>query len=741
MLRGAPEAQDQATPVTISSAFSTTCKEFKDFASHCRKQESGHSGETKSMQSRTHDYWSVWKNFVLHGVMQEDILPPALIQAWRRCAALGLDPYSSVELEEELIQRPSTATTTPLLSLVRPAMEDLHQFAEGSACVVTFADAQARIVDIVGDPTVQQELEHLGLHIGSSWSEERQGANALALALQESFPMQLDGAMHYRATLHTLYTAAAPVHDLLGHTIGVLAVIGHCEHSHPHTLGMITAAAQSVSNQLQMQVWLNDANNLLSELKITLQSLPEGILLLRHDGVISQMNEPAGSMLALTPVRVTGRRLSDVLPLPITLTQALTHQQPLSDEELVFDTQHGRVTCLCSLKPITSCRQETGLETIMGTHGLVTTEPVAADGFVMILRSIERVQKLVHRMTGARARLTFANVIGESSVLKEALRLARLAANSNSTVLLHGETGTGKEIFAQSIHNSSARADRPFVAINCAAIPRELINTELFGYEGGSFTGADRQGRPGKFEQANGGTLFLDEIGDMPLDLQTTLLRAIETRTIVRIGGQRVIHADVRIIVATHKDLREEALRGNFRSDLYYRLNVLAINIPALRQRLDDIPLLVQHFLQRQSRSLNRPLAITTEAMVALQQHNWPGNVRELENMLERVTYLMPQTTVTIDDLPIDIKQSFATSKSFTSIAPVDNTGTNHQSLSLAEKHRALKEQSTNAEMQAIVQAWQASDGQTTRAAALLGISRTTLWRKMVKYGLIEGKH
>jgi transcriptional regulator with PAS, ATPase and Fis domain len=380
----------------------------------------------------------------------------------------------------------------------------------------------------------------------------------------------------------------------------------------------------------------------------------------------------------------------------------------------------------------------------MGIHGLVTAEPVAADGFVMILRSIERVQKLVHRMTGARARLTFANVVGESAALKEALRLARLAANSNSIVLLHGETGTGKEIFAQSIHNSSARADGPFVAINCAAIPRELINTELFGYEGGSFTGADRQGRPGKFEQAHGGTLFLDEIGDMPLDLQTTLLRAIETRTIVRIGGQRVILADVRIIVATHKDLREEALRGNFRSDLYYRLNVLAINIPALRQRLDDVPLLVQHFLQRQSRVLNRPLAITAAAMAVLQQYNWPGNVRELENMLERVTYIMPQTTVTIDDLPIDIKQSLATSKPLTSIVPVDNAGTNYQdsqqSLSLAEKNRALKEQSINAEMQAIVQAWHASDGQTTRAAALLGISRTTLWRKMVKYGLIEGK-
>jgi transcriptional regulator with PAS, ATPase and Fis domain len=426
------------------------------------------------------------------------------------------------------------------------------------------------------------------------------------------------------------------------------------------------------------------------------------------------------------------------------LAQAFERQQSLSDEELVFDTIHGRVTCLCSLKPITTYRPD--LEEIVSSTKLVISEPVDTDGFVMILRSIERVQKLVHRMTGARARLTFANVIGESPTLKEALRLARLAANSNSTVLLRGETGTGKEIFAQSIHNSSARADGPFVAINCAAIPRELINTELFGYEGGSFTGADRQGRSGKFEQAHGGTLFLDEIGDMPLDLQTTLLRAIETRTIVRIGGQRVIQADVRIVAATHKDLREEARLGNFRSDLYYRLNVLTINIPALRERADDLPLLVQHFLHRQSRALGRLFTITPEAMEALPQYNWPGNVRELENMLERVTYLMPKNIITVGDLPIDLQQMHEDAEESKHQARdrAAQNGENQQGKEqmalVTGKSRALKEHSKNAEMQAVIQAWDASNGHVSRAAAILGISRTTMWRKMVKYGLAEGK-
>ena len=691
------------------------------------------------MQSIVRDYWSVWKQFVLHGVTQEDILPPALMQSWRRCAALGLDPYGEIGPENNIA---SPTAPQKLLSLVRPAMEDLHQFAEGSECVVVFADAGARIVDKVGDRAMQEELEHLGLSIGALWSEERQGSNALALALQESFPIQLEGAMHYRAALHPLYSSAAPVHDLMGQAVGVLGVLGRHEHAHPHTLGMITAAAQAISNQLQMQVWLSNANDLLAELKTILQALPEGILLLRHDGVVSQMNTPAGTMLGLTPSKVTGRRLQDVLPLPAVLAQALARQQSLSDEELVFDTIHGRVTCLCSLKPITSYRSETGLEDIVNPAHLVISEPVDADGFVMILRSIERVQKLVHRITGARARLTFANVIGESPALKEAVRLAKLASKSNSTVLLHGETGTGKEIFAQSIHNSSARAEGPFVAINCAAIPRELINTELFGYEGGSFTGADRQGRSGKFEQAHGGTLFLDEIGDMPLDLQTTLLRAIETRTIVRIGGQRVIPADVRIIVATHKDLREEARRGNFRSDLYYRLNVLTINIPPLRERPDDLPLLVQHFLQRQSRTLGRSFSITPEAMAALRAYNWPGNVRELENMLERVTYLMPDTTITVADLPVDIQQA-AERLEPTGVPASHGHSVErvHELPSTAGKGRALKEHHMNAEMQAILQAWDASGGHISRAAAMLGISRTTMWRKMVKYGLNGGKN
>jgi transcriptional regulator of acetoin/glycerol metabolism len=684
-------------------------------------------------------YWPIWQRFVLQGALDEERLPLSVVHAWQRCALRGLNPHASREPKQS--KGAKAQISQDLLRLVRPAIEDLYQFAEEAECVVVFGDANVRIADLVGNQHMLQELENVGLSKGVLWSEEQRGANALALALRESFPTHLDGAMHYLAALHPFYTAAAPVHDLLGQAVGVLGVVGHHKEYHPHTLGMITAAAQALSNQLQVQAWLSNATDLLAELKTIAQALPEGVLLLRRDGIISQMNAPAGIILCLVPERATGRRLKDVLPMPALLARALERQEAFTDEEIVFETSQGRVTCLCSLKPIAGTQPKTGLEDLINPTGLMLSTQVTADGFVLILRSIERVQKLVHRMIGARARLTFASVIGESAALREALRLAHRAAQSNSTILLQGETGTGKEIFAQSIHNQSQRAAGPFVAINCAAIPRELINTELFGYEGGSFTGADRQGRPGKFEQANSGTLFLDEIGDMPLDLQTSLLRAIETHAITRIGGQRVITVDVRIIAATHKDLQMEARKGTFRSDLYYRLNVLSITIPALRQRAEDIPLLVRHFLERQNQAQGRSLTITPEALQALQSFAWPGNVRELENVLERVTYLVPHNVIELADLPLDIKP---TSENTTGQSPAPSSTSSDQQQTgalleyLAEK--GLREQSQQAEQEAILQAYQEAGGQMIRAAALLGISRTTLWRKMARYGLLESK-
>lgn len=704
-------------------------------------------GRTMNTAVSRDPFQRIWDQFIDEGLLKGSELSPAVALSWQRCRQRSLNPRRPPRV-------PTQPSTLPLgsqeqLVLVRPAMEDLHQFVEGSGCVVAFANAEGTLLDIFGDTHTAQELAEIGFVPGASWTEEAVGTNAIALALSDAFPIQVRGAAHYCAYLHPYCGSAAPMYNSLGHALGALAIFGRSEDCHPHTLGMVTAAAQAVTNQLQMDVWLTSANELLSELTTILQTLSEGIMLLQPDGTIAQMNARAGQFLGLSLPRATGRKLSEALEIPAVLATALRTGREMNDEEVSFHTSQGRVVCLCTLKVINASTPVRELVALRqpdhaGISGWQRQQPPpASGGFVLTLRSIERVQRLVHRMSGARARLTFANIIGESPEMIEAVRLARIAAGSTSNVLLHGETGAGKEIFAQSIHNASSRADGPFVAINCAAIPRELITSELFGYEGGSFTGADKQGRPGKFELAHGGTLFLDEIGDMPRDLQTSLLRAIESRTIMRIGGQSVVPVDVRIIAATHKNLTTEARQGNFRSDLYFRLNVFTIEVPPLRQRGGDIPLLAQHFIQQQSRALGRPLGITPDALAALQAYPWPGNVRELENSLERAIYVAQRSTITLEDLPEAVR--LGQPPTALPLFPGNQDASaerNEPAPRLRDRRQErarLKEERASAEARLILETYRSQGNNLERTAEALGISRTTLWRKKIRYNLPLG--
>jgi len=246
-------------------------------------------------------------------------------------------------------------------------------------------------------------------------------------------------------------------------------------------------------------------------------------------------------------------------------------------------------------------------------------------------------------MTGVmfKAKMTFDDIIGENPKFREIIRIAKSAPNSGSGVLLLGESGTGKDAIAQAMHNNSKRKNEPYVAINCAAMPRELIASELFGYESGAFTGAKKGGSKGKFELAHQGTIFLDEIGDVPVDQQVVFLRVLEEKSITRLGGSKPVPVNVRVIAATSKNIEEEMAQNRFRRELYYRLAIIKLYIPPLRERLDDIPRLSEHFLQNLSLRLGEPIKkLSAAAVDTLMKHDWPGNIRELQNVLEAVTQL-----------------------------------------------------------------------------------------------------
>ncbi len=319
-------------------------------------------------------------------------------------------------------------------------------------------------------------------------------------------------------------------------------------------------------------------------------------------------------------------------------------------------------------------------------------------------------------------------LVGISSAIKSVQQLAEQVAHTSATALILGESGTGKELVAQVIHNLSDRADAPFVAVNCAAIPLELLESELFGHEKGAFTGAIVT-RQGKFELAAGGTLFLDEIGDMPIPMQAKLLRVLQERTFERVGGNRPIQASVRILAATHKNLEACIAEGTFREDLYYRLNVFPIQIPPLRERLEDISILMEHFIEKNKKETGNFITLASETKTFLEAYNWPGNIRELCNLVERLLILYPEKCVSVTDLPTQFfKQPVKHEKNLT--LPITAALLNE------DKQFDLKGHLEKIELSFISQALKDCSWIVARAAKKLGLQRTTLVEKLRKYGI-----
>jgi len=347
------------------------------------------------------------------------------------------------------------------------------------------------------------------------------------------------------------------------------------------------------------------------------------------------------------------------------------------------------------------------------------TKPVSRDELRLTLDKAIKMRRLeqenVELRTAVTDRYRFENIIGSSGNIHDVLDLAGRVAASDASVLITGETGTGKELLAKGIHFNSRRADSPFVAINCAAIPENLIESELFGHVKGAFTGAVKD-KEGKFELAAGGTLFLDEIGDLRIDLQAKILRSLQEREVDRVGGSRPISVDVRVIAATNKDIERAVKEGAFREDLYYRLSVITLAMPPLRERRDDVPLLASHFLKKFNKGFE--VRMDPEALSLLTSYGWPGNVRELENVIERASVLRRGDLITREELPDKLKQK---------TGGVENIILNlpDEGISLEDLEKSL-----------IIKALEKHKGNQTRAAEYLGITRPTLIYRMEKYEL-----
>ncbi|WP_347231966.1 sigma 54-interacting transcriptional regulator [Pseudodesulfovibrio sp. S3] len=614
--------------------------------------------------------------------MDPSVVRPVIHSSWERCrranmpsGSLPLCPIDTPALEKAI------AFNRHLVESAKLIMDKLAHSIHLSKSVVTLVDTTGLVLYA---SATSQDLDNVPYGMpGRRCDEATIGTNGMGLCIIEKKAIHVVASEHYSSSLHYLSCSASPIHDPDGQFVGALNLAIDTENFHQHTLGLVEAATHAIEEQLRLR-------SLVHNQKVILEQLDEGVIVLGCDGVITSINPQASKMLGLDTQPV-GDRIQIYIPSSTVLQSILADRNAFHDREVSFELREGKLFCTLSCVPF-------------GDSGVILT-----------LRGVKRMRHYAARVAGAKAVYTFDNIVGGSAALHETLRLTQVASQSGATTLLVGESGTGKELFAQAIHNASNRRKEPFVVVNCGALPRNLVQSELFGYVAGAFSGALKEGSPGKFELADGGTLFLDEIGEMPLEAQVSLLRLLQESEVTRLGGKQAKRIDVRIIAATNKDLPGAVRNKAFREDLYYRLNVLTITIPPLRQRYGDVELLIQVFLNKFVTTLRKkPLQLSDEAMTALKTYQWPGNIRELENCMERLVNVAQGNTIDVVDLPQDIvageKQESL-------------TGPGGGALSLKGFQKSI-----------IQETLRETNGNLRRASTILNISRTTMYAKLKQY-------
>jgi PAS domain S-box-containing protein len=449
----------------------------------------------------------------------------------------------------------------------------------------------------------------------------------------------------------------------------------------------------------------------LQALQLIFEQIHAGACVTDAEGIITHFNEPYGRFLGVEAKEQIGRHITEVVENTRMHIVAKTGKAESNARQSI----HGEIMLVQRI-PI----KENGK--VVAVFGQVTFKSIKEVGqLAKKLAELESQVRLYEKQLNSMrtTRYSFDSIIGQSPSLLRLKKEARQAAATNLSVLISGESGTGKELFAQSIHNASPRKLQPFIQLNCAAIPKDLLEAELFGYDKGAFTGAKSTGKPGKFQLADSGSLFLDEIGDLPLEMQPKLLRALEEKEFERVGGNTIIRSDFRLIAASNQDLEGMVIRGEFRADLFYRLNVVPLHIPPLRERADDIVCLARHLLQQSVADTAQPMVdFTPTAEALLRQHPWPGNVRELNNVIERTMATFEGDRITSADLP------FYLHRGKDKLSSVNMPGS------------LLKEVVAKAEKTAIQDALKMTGYNKVNAAELLGIHRTLLYKKISRYNI-----
>lgn len=612
---------------------------------------------------------------------------PAIARSWNRCVHdFGLDPVRDEPVvvlgSQELKDRQEPLAR--LRAIAQGEMATLYQQLAGSGFSVLLTDREGVVLDYLGDPSFSDTAIQCGMMEGAVWSERHQGTNGMGTCAVEQRPLLVHHNEHFLSRNVGLTCSAAPIFD---HEGGLLAVMDASSFSHmaqQHTLVLVNMSAQMIENRAFLCSFRDHYALRFHSRPEFIGTLWEGALALNEEGHILAANRSALFQLGhKKPADVVGLQVRDIFNTGMAALLGRNSQGWLNPVPLYEARQGNRFFGL--VRPPENRRVPVSpsvRHVVSETH---------AEGEQKIVRLDE---------------LQFGDQTMEYNV-----HCARRVLAKDIPILLAGETGTGKEVFAQAIHYEQLGGKRPFVAVNCASIPETLIESELFGYKPGAFTGASRDGRRGKILQASGGTLFLDEIGDMPMMLQARLLRVLEEREVIPLGSETPVKVDIKLISATHRNLKELVAEGRFREDLYYRLQGITLSLPPLRERGDKREL-INHILNLECGE-KEGVGLSKGAMRLLETYFWPGNIRQLRNVLRTALALCEGPEITIYDLPEEISKQAS--------LPEPESGNKDVQLTALEE----------AERSAILMNLEKCRWNVTLAARNLKISRNTLYRKM----------
>ena len=610
-------------------------------------------------------YLHTWKKFVNEGVLDSNRINQRISESWHRCKQANVNPHMNKGqkiLSSNIFQEQKKKSEI-FLDIALPQIQNMRKTIDELQMMALLIDPDGYVLSLSGNKQTLKRAKHINFIEGVKWTEAAVGTNAIGTALEIEEAIMISGTEHYSVVSHSWSCAAAPIHNDDGKLIGVLDFSCPIEFSHPYMLGMVTSIAHAIERECSIRVHQNELHLIHRFLDVI--DSDEQVVICNHRDVIVSASK--------------------------SVRERINNWSRMKLEELMH---HGL---------------ETKLEIPVYSNERMI-------GKCMYLKENEQMNTY-SALTFIKG-ITFPGVTGTSRAFQHTLEEIKLVSPTDASVYVCGETGVGKEYVARAIHENSPRKDGPFIAVNCGSLPKELMESELFGYAEGAFTGARRQGYKGKFEQANGGTLFLDEIGEVSPEMQVALLRVLQERTITPIGSSKLVPVNIRIITATHKDLLRLVEEGKFRQDLYYRLHVYPLYVPSLIERKEDIPYFIQHFCERKNWNVVFPKSIYNQFL----QHTWPGNIRELVNALERIYILSQGREICEKQVALLIQTMMG----------------NQQQLELQVENKTEHTLNFREKIQrdSMIEALQKTNGNVSLAAKLLNVPRSTFYKRMQKYKL-----